>query len=251
VLRSTHRTDDIDVEVSSIREVLRLDSEQRGRLRDLSKRWVRPALVVALILAIGQQFCGNNAINLYAPTMFTNLGFGTSVSLLASIVLGVVKLVFTFGVVFVVDRWGRKPLLLVGAVLMALTLALLGVVVLTFHGSTTVTGVTTLVFLTLYLAGYEVGWGAVVWLMMAEVFPLKVRGVGMGVGSVVLWAATFAITFVFPVMDNALGLAYSAWIFAGIGVLLFVLVLWLVPETKGRSLEEIELDLRRRTHIAA
>ena len=87
--------------------------------------------------------------------------------------------------------------------------------------------------------------------MMAEVFPLKVRGVGMGVGSVVLWASTFAITFIFPVMDSGLGLGYSAWIFAAIGVILFLLVLWLVPETKGRSLEEIELDLRRRQHAAA
>ena len=251
VLASTHGSDDIDTEVSSIREVLRLDAQRQGRLRDLARRWVRPALVVALLLAIGQQFCGNNAINLYAPTMFTNLGFTTSTSLLASIVLGVVKLLFTFAVVFVVDRWGRKPLLLVGALFMALTLAVLGVVVLTVHGHSSAVGVSTLVLLMLYLAGYELGWGAVVWLMMAEVFPLKVRGVGMGVSSVVLWAATFAITFIFPVMDSSLGLGYSAWIFAAIGVVLFLLVLWLVPETKGRSLEEIELDLRRRQHVAA
>lgn len=82
------------------------------------------------------------------------------------------------------------------------------------------------------------------WVMIAEIFPLKVRGVGMGVGSVVLWAATFAITFVFPVMDSDLGLAYSAWIFGAVSVVLFVLVRWRVPETKGRSLEQIEMDLR-------
>jgi sugar porter (SP) family MFS transporter len=245
VLARTHPADTIDGEVGEIREVLRLDAEQKGRLRDLTTRWVRPALVVALILAIGQQLSGVNAINLYAPTMFTNLGFGNSTSLLASVVLGAVKVAFTAWVIFMVDRWGRKPLLLLGNVCMAATLFLLGVAVLTFHNHTTA-GILTLILLIIYLAGYELGWGAVVWVMMAEIFPLKVRGVGMGVGSVALWAATFTITFVFPVMDNSLGLAASAWIFAGISVVLFVLVRWLVPETKGRSLEQIELELRDR-----
>ncbi|HWC80753.1 MAG TPA: sugar porter family MFS transporter [Pseudonocardiaceae bacterium] len=245
VLARTHPEEAIEGEVSSIREVLRLDSEQKGRLRDLAARWVRPALVVALILAVGQQFSGVNAINLYAPTMFTNLGFGNSTSLLASVVLGAVKVAFTAWVIFMVDRWGRKPLLLLGNVCMAVTLALLGVAVLTIHNQNAA-GIVTLILLIVYLAGYELGWGAVVWVMMAEIFPLKVRGVGMGVSSVVLWAATFTITFVFPVMDNGLGLAKSAWIFAAVSVVLFGLVRWLVPETKGRSLEEIELDLRHR-----
>jgi sugar porter (SP) family MFS transporter len=245
VIRGAQGEVDIDGEIRSIREVIRLDSEQKGRLRDLGARWVRPALLVAMILAVGQQFCGVNAINLYAPTMFTDLGFGKSASLAASIVLGVAKLVFTAWVIFVVDRWGRKPLLLIGNVSMSLTLLLLGVSVLVFHSSFA-SGLATLVLLVVYLAGYELGWGAIVWVMMAEVFPLKVRGVGMGVSSVVLWGATFAITFVFPIMNGALGLAYSAWIFAGIGVVLFALVTKFVPETKGRSLEEIELDLRAR-----
>lgn len=243
VLARTHKADQIDTEIGQIREVIRLDTEQKGRLRDLIQPWVRPALIVALLLAIGQQFSGVNAINIYAPTMFTNLGFGNSTSLLASIVLGIVKVAFTAWVIFMVDRWGRKPLLLLGNVCMASTLLLLGISVLTVH-SQTASGIIALILLIGYLAGYELGWGAVVWVMMAEIFPLKVRGVGMGTGSVVLWASTFTITFVFPVMDNGLGLGPSAWIFAGISVILFVLVRWLVPETKGRSLEEIELDLR-------
>ncbi|WAL68401.1 sugar porter family MFS transporter [Amycolatopsis cynarae] len=245
VIRSAQGDVDVDAEIAGIREVIRLDARQRGRLRDLVTPMVRPALVVALILAIGQQFCGNNAVNFYAPTMFTDLGFGKSASLLASIVLGAVKLAFTAWVVFVVDRWGRKPLLLIGNVCMAATLLLLGVAVLTLHSSTA-SGVATLVLLMVYLAGYELGWGAIVWLMMSEVFPLKARGVGMGVSSVVLWAGTFGITFLFPIMNNGIGLAYSAWIFAAVSVVLYVLVAKFVPETKGRSLEQIELDLRAR-----
>ncbi|HEY2699369.1 MAG TPA: sugar porter family MFS transporter [Pseudonocardiaceae bacterium] len=247
VIRSAQGEVDIDAEVTGIREVIRLDGNQ-GSLKDLFAKWVRPMLVVALILAIGQQFSGVNAINLYAPTIFKNLGVGTSASLLASIVLGVVKVGFTAWVIFMVDRWGRKPLLLLGNVLMSTTLILLGIAVTVIHSSSGA-AISTIVLLVIYLAGYELGWGAVVWVMMSEVFPLKVRAVGMGTGSVVLWASTFAITFVFPVMDNGLGLATSAYIFAGIGIVLFLLVRKFVPETKGRSLEQIELDLRDRVKV--
>ncbi|WP_019932808.1 sugar porter family MFS transporter [Nocardia sp. BMG111209] len=245
VLEQTHRTADIDAEVTGIREVIQLDTEQRGRLRDLTTRWARPALVVALILAIGQQFSGTNAVNLYAPTMFKQLGLATSSSLLASIIMGTVKLIFTAWVFLMVDRWGRKPLLLLGNVIMALSLLTLGVAVLTM-GKGTGTGLVTLIVLNLYWVGYELGWGAVVWVMIAEIFPLKIRGIGTGTASTVLWAATFAITFLFPVMNDHLGLSWSAWIFAAVSVVLFVLVRRFVPETKGRSLEEIELDLRAR-----
>jgi sugar porter (SP) family MFS transporter len=250
VLRGAQGDVDVDAEIAGIRQVIQLDRTQRGRLRDLVTPLVRPALVVALILAVGQQFCGVNAVNFYAPTMFTDLGFGQSASLLASIVLGAVKVAFTAWVVFVVDRWGRKPLLLIGNVFMAATLLLLGVAVLTLH-SATASGISTLILLMIYLAGYELGWGAIVWLMMSEVFPLKTRGVGMGVSSVVLWAGTFGITFIFPIMNNSLGLATSAWIFAAVSVVLYILVAKFVPETKGRSLEEIELDLRARVGGAA
>jgi sugar porter (SP) family MFS transporter len=248
VITSAQGKVDIDAEVSGIREVIRLDGEARGTLRDLAAKWVRPMVIVALILAVGQQFSGVNAINLYAPTIFKNLGIGTSNALFASIVLGIVKVAFTAWVIFVVDRWGRKPLLLLGNVLMSVTLVLLGIAVLTLHNPNAA-AISTIILLVVYLAGYELGWGAVVWVMMSEVFPLKVRGVGMGMGSVVLWAATFAITFVFPVMDDSLGLSNSAFIFAGVGVVLYLLVFKFVPETKGRSLEQIELDLRERVKV--
>ncbi|MFJ4650989.1 sugar porter family MFS transporter [Nocardia sp. NPDC088792] len=250
VLERTHRDADIDAELNSICEVIRLDAAQRGRPRDLLAPWARPALIVALILAVGRQFAGTNAVNLYAPTMFKDLGLANSGSLLASIVMGAVKVIFTAWVFLVVDRWGRKPLLLIGNALMASALFLLGAAVLGMDKGAG-TGIVALILLNLYWVGYELGWGAVVWVMMAEIFPLRMRGIGMGVGSTVLWAATFAITFLFPVMNDHLGLAYSAWIFAAVSVVLFVLVRRFVPETKGRSLEQIELDLRARVPGAA
>jgi sugar porter (SP) family MFS transporter len=247
VLATTHDAADVEAEVATIREVIRMDAEERGGLRELWAPWVRPMLVVALLLAVGQQFSGVNAINAYFPTMLVALGFTTSTALLSAIALGVTKFAFTAWVVFVVDRWGRKPLLLIGNVLMFFTLAGTGFVVDDVHSKTAL-GVATLVLLIGYLAAYELGWGAVVWVMMAEVFPLKVRAAGMGTASVVLWAATGLITAVFPIMSdkNALGIGHSMWVFAGVNAILFFLARWLVPETKGRSLEQIELDLRGR-----
>ncbi|MEZ0095788.1 sugar porter family MFS transporter [Streptacidiphilus sp. EB129] len=245
VLAGTHAGGDIDAEVASIREVIRLDSEQSYRIRDLGRAWVRPMLFVALLLAVGQQFSGVNAINAYFPTMLISLGFTANTALLSAIVLGVTKLAFTAWVVFVVDRWGRKPLLLIGNIVMVVTLGLTGWVILNVHDKNTV-GTLAVVLLVLYLAGYELGWGAVVWVMMAEVFPLKARGAGMGVGAVVLWGATGIITAVFPIMsdNNHLGIGRSMYVFAGVNLVLFALTKWLVPETKGRSLEQIELTLR-------
>jgi sugar porter (SP) family MFS transporter len=241
---------DVDAEMETIREVVRLDSE-KGRFRDLWAPWVRPMLIVALLLAIGQQFSGVNAINAYFPTMLISLGFATQAALLSGVLLGVTKFLFTAWVVFVVDRWGRKPLLLIGNVIMVVTLVAAGWVVLTVKDTNTV-GILMLILMVLYLVGYELGWGAVVWVMMSEVFPLKARAAGMGVASVVLWASTGIVSVVFPIISdkNSLGIGNSMFIFAGINVVLFVLTKWLVPETKGRSLEEIELELRGRSKSA-
>ena len=249
VLVATLQGQGVDEEFNEIKEVIRLDGQQtKGTFKDLTAKWARPALVVALILAVGQQFSGVNAVNTYAPIMFQNLGYGASAALLAAVALGVVKVLFTVAEMFVVDRWGRRPLLRVGGLLMAGTLIVLGLCV-TLIKDTNVIGPITLVLLILFLAGYELGWGAVVWVMIGEVFPLRVRGIGTGTASVVLWAATFTITFVFPVMYTGLGLAGAAWIFATVCIILVLLVSKFVPETKGRTLEQIELDLRERVNV--
>ncbi|MFB9684364.1 sugar porter family MFS transporter [Amycolatopsis plumensis] len=253
VLASAHgNTVNLDEEIATIHEVIRLDTEEKPRIRDLFSGFVRPMLVVALLLAIGQQFSGVNAINAYFPTMLIGLGFATQAALLSGVLLGVTKFLFTAWVVFVVDRWGRKPLLLIGNVIMVLTLVAAGLVVLNVHDTGT-RGLLMLVMMVLYLVGYELGWGAVVWVMMSEVFPLKYRATGMGVSSVVLWAATGIVSAVFPIISDpkSLGIGGSMFLFAGVNVVLFVLTKWLVPETKGRTLEQIELDLRARQGVAA
>lgn len=252
VLQQTQTGDeDIEAEMSRIREVITVDSGATSRFRDLWTPMVRPMLIVAVLLAVGQQFCGVNAINAYFPTMLIGLGFTAKTALFSGVLLGVTKFVFTGFAALFVDRWGRKPLLLIGNLLMAVTLVGSGISALAGGGGTA-KGWLVMVFTLLYLAGYELGWGAVVWVMMSEVFPLKDRAAGMGVATVVLWASTGIVTAVFPVVsaDGALGLGGAMLLFAGINVVLFGLTKWLVPETKGRSLEEIELDLRGRQPVS-
>lgn len=253
VLASAHgNTVNLDDEIATIREVIQMDTEGKPRFRDLFSGFVRPMVIVAILLAVGQQFSGVNAINAYFPTMLIGLGFATQAALLSGVLLGVTKFLFTAWVVFVVDRWGRKPLLLIGNVIMVITLVAAGLVVLNVHDTGT-RGILMLVMMVLYLVGYELGWGAVVWVMMAEVFPLKYRATGMGLSSVVLWSATGIVSAVFPLISavGSLGIGGSMFLFAGINVVLFVLTKWIVPETKGRSLEQIELDLRARQGVAA
>jgi sugar porter (SP) family MFS transporter len=248
VLLQSHGSDvDLDKEIAEIHHVIQID-QKKGRIRDLWTPWVRPMLFVGLLLAIGQQFSGVNAINAYFPTMMISLGFATKAALLSGVLLGASKFVFTAWVVFVVDRWGRKPLLLIGNVLMAVTLTGAGAVALTVDDQST-QGILMLGLIVLYLVGYELGWGAVVWVMISEVFPLRHRPAGAGVATVALWASTGIVTAVFPLISDpdALGIGGSMFVFAGINVVLFALTKWLVPETKGRSLEQIELDLRART----
>jgi sugar porter (SP) family MFS transporter len=252
VLAATHPGADVDAEVAAIRDVIRSDAELKGRIRDLAAPWVRPMVVVALILAVGQQFSGVNAINAYFPTMLVSLGFTTRVALLSAVVLGVVKLLFTVWELFVVDRWGRKPLLIAGAAIMVVALTCAGFVIRGVHDKTTL-GTLTLIFLILYLAGYELGWGATVWVMIGEIFPLRTRAAGTAVATTVLWAATGIVTAVFPTMSakNHLGIGGSMWVFAGVGFVLLLLAKFVIPETKGRSLEQIELDLRHGSRSSA
>jgi sugar porter (SP) family MFS transporter len=238
-------TAEVDAELDDIRAVI-AGAHSRGGVRELGRPWVRPMLTVALILAVGQQFCGVNAINAYFPTMLKSLGFTTRTALLSAVVLGVAKLLFTVWELFVVDRWGRRPLLAAGAAIMTAALTVTGFVIHDAHDKTLL-GSLTLVFLILYLAGYELGWGATVWVMIGEIFPLRARAAGTAVATTVLWAATGLVTAVFPTMSDPkkLGIDGSMWVFAGISFLLLLLALFAIPETKGRSLEEIERDLRR------
>lgn len=246
VLRRTRDEASVESELEEIRRIEELEEE--GGLRELMAPWVRPALVAGMGLAILQQIIGINTIIYYAPTTLTNVGFGNAAAILANVGIGIVNVGMTLVAIRYVDRVGRKPLLLGGALVMALSLTILGLASLLFSQSGAVAWIT-VACLTLYIAGFATSWGPIVWVMLAEIFPLKVRGAMMAVGTVVLWGANFVVSLTFPVLLDWWGPGPVFLGYAVIGVLAFLFTRTFVTETKGRSLEQIEADLRGRAVV--
>jgi sugar porter (SP) family MFS transporter len=245
VLRRTRDEAAVEAEMSDIK---RVESQEEGGVGELLASWVRPALLVGMGLAIFQQIIGINTIIYYAPTTLTNVGFGNSAAILANAGIGVINVTMTLVAIRFIDRVGRKPLLLLGAAGMALSLAILGLTSLLLPEPSGVglVGIITLACLALFIAAFAVSWGPIVWVMLGEIFPLKVRGSAMAVATVLLWAANFVVSLSFPILLEALGIG---WLFLGyslIGLAALFFVRSFVTETKGRSLEKIESDLRQR-----
>jgi MFS transporter, SP family, xylose:H+ symportor len=196
---------------------------------------------VGIMLSVFQQFVGINAVLYYAPLMFQNMGASTDSALLQTIIVGVANIIFTLIALVTVDRWGRKPLLILGGVLMGVSMLALG---LLFHSGNV--GSAALVAVVAYIAGFALSWGPVVWVLLSEIFPNAVKGKAMAIAVAMQWIANLFVSWSFKVLDgnsalNALfnhGLAY--WIY-GVMSLLAALFVWrYVPETKGRTLEAIQ-----------
>ncbi len=241
VLSRIRDTDAVGEEIDEIREVSEI--EEKGGLSDLLEPWVRPALIVGVGLAIIQQFSGINTIIYYAPTILSNIGFGDIASLAGTIGIGVVNVVLTIVAVLLVDRVGRRPLLLVGTAGMTVMLAILGLGFF-LPGLSGVIGYVTLGSMFLYVAFYAISLGPVFWLLISEIYPLRIRGTAEGVASVFNWGANFLVGLTFLPLIDRIGEGYSFWILGAFCLLAFVFIYTRVPETMGRSLEEIEADLR-------
>jgi MFS family permease len=211
---------------------------------------VRPALIVAIGLAVFQQLVGINTIIYYAPTTLTNVGYGDEAAIYANLVIGAVNVVMTIIAIRIVDRVGRKPMLLGGLVGMVTSLTVLGVSLLLLaepKAPSDPAAILTLICLASFIASFAVTWGPVVWVMLPEVLPLSVRGTAMGLAIFLHWAANFAVSQTFPLLLEGFGPGPVFLGYACLGVFAFLFVKALVTETKGRSLEEIESDLEHQT----
>jgi SP family sugar:H+ symporter-like MFS transporter len=244
VLQEVRTGDQPDKEIREIREVD--EEEGGGGLRAVTERWVRPALIVAVGLAVFQQFVGINTIIYYAPTTLTNVGYGATTAIYANIAIGVLNLAMTIVAIRIIDRVGRKRMLVAGLGGMVLSLTILGVSLAVLaepkHPGDPA-AVITLLCLGGFIVAFAATWGPVVWVMLPEVLPLRVRGTAMGVALFCHWGANFLVSQSFPLMIKQWGPGPVFLGYAAVGVLAFVFVKSLVPETKGRSLEEIEADL--------
>ncbi|ESQ75522.1 major facilitator transporter [Asticcacaulis sp. AC402] len=198
-------------------------------------------LVVGVMLSIFQQFVGINAVLYYSNLMFKNIGAGTDSAFLQTVIVMATNVAFTLVATFTVDSWGRKPLLILGAIMMALAMAAMG-----FMFQSKMEGTMLLAAAIFYIAGFALSWGPVVWVMLSEMFPNSIKGAAMSIAVAAQWISNYVVTWSFLVIDGDSGLnatfnhGFAYYLYAGFSVLAALFVWKFVPETKGKTLEAIE-----------
>lgn len=239
VLRRTRSEDEAEDEIDQISDAVE-DSRGVG-LRDLFANPLRRLMVVGLALAIGQQFIGVNTVIYYSATILHYTGLSASSSVAQAISVGLTNVVFTVIAIFLLDRVGRKPLLLIGTTGAVVGLVGLGlwfqVDALRQHG------IIALIALLVFMASFAVGLGPVFWLMISEIYPVGVRSRAMAVATVANWSANFLVSYFFLQLVDVIGKSGTFYLYAGLGVAALVYFTVRVPETKDRSLEEIQQEL--------
>ncbi len=233
VLTRVNTAEAAAAEVLSIKDTLSLE---QGRLSELFKPGFRTALLVGVVLAVFQQITGINAVIYYSPRFFETAGLARGAAILQSTIVGIVNVLFTIVAIALVDRIGRKPLLLTACGGMGVSFILLGAA----FKFQLFSGGLVLVFTLLYVAFFAMAMGPIVWVVIAEIFPTRIRGQAMAIATVALWAADFAVSLTFPVIADKLHESFAFWLYAGMCVIDFLFIWFVLPETKGRTLEEIE-----------
>jgi SP family sugar porter-like MFS transporter len=211
---------------------------QKANFRMLFEGRMPKILLIGIVIAAFQQWCGINVIFNYAQEIFAAAGYGVSDILFNIVVTGVTNVIFTFVGMYAVDRLGRRVLLLFGAAGLACIYAILGAC---YYFQ--VTGIAVLCLVVATIACYAMTLAPVVWVVLSEIFPNRIRGMAMAVGTFSLWTACFLLTYTFPLLNRGLGSYGTFWLYGIICVLGFIFVKKMLPETKGKSLEEIEKEL--------
>ena len=238
----------IIIKISGEAEARAIRDEIRETLHEKNAPWMSfgfPVIFLGIMLAVMQQFVGINVVLYYAGNIFRNMGASTDTSLLQTIIVGAINMLFTVIAVFTVDRFGRKPLMIAGALIMAVSMLSLG-----FSFYFRQTGLTALFFMLLYTAGFAMSWGPVTWVLLSEIFPNSIRG-AMSVPVAALWIANLIVSWTFPMLNDNSWLTekfshgFSYWIYGIMCLIAAIFVYRFIPETKGRSLEEIEKFWKR------
>jgi SP family sugar porter-like MFS transporter len=225
-------------EMDEIKSTIEKD-KQKVNFRTLFEGRMPKILLIGIVLAVFQQWCGINVIFNYAQEVFAAAGYGVSDILFNIVVTGVTNVIFTFVGMYAVDRLGRRALLLFGAVGLACIYAILGAC---FYFQ--VTGIAVLCMVVMTIACYAMTLAPVVWVVISEIFPNRIRGMAMAVATFSLWTACFVLTYTFPLLNKGLGSYGTFWLYGIICVLGFIFIKASLPETKGKSLEEIEKEFK-------
>ena len=223
-----------DEEIAAVQSVV--EKEEGGFFELFHARFRRPLIIAVLLMAFSQ-FSGINAIMYYSTKIFTTAGVGIADSFTASTIIGLVNLVFTFVAIALVDKAGRRPLLLFGLVIQVLALGAVG-----FMFNSGVQGAGLLVAIVVFIGAFAMALGPIPWILCSEIFPTRVRGRAMSLATFVIWTSCYIVAQTFPMLNDSpkIGPAVTFWVYAGCSLLGLLFVIGMVPETKGRSLEEIE-----------
>jgi sugar porter (SP) family MFS transporter len=230
--------DDVDGEIQEIKDVAR----EEVPLRELIGKGLRRVMVVGVALAIFQQIVGINTVIYYAPTILKMAGQQNTGALTQSLYIGLTNVVFTVVAILLLDKLGRRFLLLTGTVCLTIALVVLGA----FFASPSLqssVGWLALASLLFYIFGFAIGLGPVFWLMISEIFPLQMRGPAMAVCTMFNWGFNFLISYTFLSLTDVITKSGTFWLYAFFGVCAIVFFATMVPETKGKTLEEIQEDL--------
>lgn len=240
VLRNIHSSSDADEAAREILESVRTRTSMR---EIIGNKYFRKVVILGVVLQFIQQFSGMNTIMYYAPTIFKMAGFVTHTGQMwGTVIVGLVNVLTTIVAILVVDRLGRRPVLFFGSALMIVSMFALGVL---FHigVTTSVLQHVTVSFLLLFIVGFAISLGPVIWILCSEIFPLKGRDVGVTFSTTANWVANTMVGMTFLTFLSTLGTAGTFWLYGLLGVISLLIMIFFVPETKGISLEKIELNV--------
>jgi len=237
ILTKVGGQDFAESELKSISETLKSESGISG-FKMLKQSGMSKILVLGVVLAIFQQWCGINVIFNYAQEVFASAGYSVSDTLFNIVITGSVNLIFTFVGIFTVDKFGRKVLMLIGAGGLAGMFGITGAMYF-FH----LHGLPLLIMVVAIIGCFAMSLGPVTWVVLSEIFPNRIRGFALSIATFALWAACFVLTYTFPLLNKLLNASGTFWLYGSICLFGFWFILKKLPETKGKSLEEIENEL--------
>ncbi|MDR1941253.1 MAG: sugar porter family MFS transporter [Endomicrobium sp.] len=238
ILRSLREESEVETEINEIQEN---NLKESGGYGELFHKWVRPALIIGIGLAVFQQIIGCNTVIYYAPTIFESIGLSKESAILSTVGIGALNVLVTIAALFIMDKINRRTLLTIGSAGMIFSLVMIWAMP-KLSGFMPVLNYAPVFAAGLYIFFFAATWGPIMWIMIGEVFPMKVRGIGVGLSSVANWSANLAVALLFPSLLEKIGTPLFL-IYALMAVFSIIFIKYKVFETRGRSLEEIEKTL--------
>ncbi|HAR6193256.1 TPA: sugar porter family MFS transporter [Staphylococcus pseudintermedius] len=243
VMKLTYPASEIDHEIENMKKINQIADNTWTVLKS---PWLLSTIIIGSVFALLQQLIGINAIIYYAPKIFATAGFGESTAILSTVGIGVVNVLVTVFAISIIDKIDRKKLLVIGNIGMVASLLIMSALIWLIGVNSAAWII--LLCLTTFIIFFGVSWGPVLWVMLPELFPMRARGAATGIAALVLSIGSLLVAQFFPVLTDVLQVQQVFLIFAVIGIIAMIFVIKFLPETRGRSLEQIEQDLRARTN---